>query len=96
MRIDLNPGVQQPDPAESSKASLRPLADAEKPEAADTATFSADYVQAQNLAGMVNQLPELRQDKVAALSAAIRSGTYSVTPDQTAGAVLGYMAGSDG
>jgi flagellar biosynthesis anti-sigma factor FlgM len=96
MRIDLNPGVQPTDPAESSKTSLRSPADAEKSEVADTATFSADYVQAQSLAGTVKQLPELRQDKVAALSAAVRNGTYSVTPAQTAGAVLAYMAGSDG
>jgi flagellar biosynthesis anti-sigma factor FlgM len=98
MRIDLNPGVAQTtDPAESSSPSLRSSVHADQPGmAADVATLSAGYLNAQKLAATVNQLPELRQDRVATLSEALRNGTYSVTPEQTADALLAYMAGSRG
>ena len=96
MRIDLNPGVQQTtDPAESSKSGLPAPVNADKSAlAADVATLSPDYLRAQKLAATVNQLPELRQDRVSTLSAVLRSGTYSVTSEQTADALLAYMAGS--
>ncbi|HXY02327.1 MAG TPA: flagellar biosynthesis anti-sigma factor FlgM [Terriglobales bacterium] len=98
MRIDLNPGVQHTtDPAQSSKARLQPSVNApESGMAADVTTLSADYLKARKLTATVNQLPELRQDRVASLSAAFRSGTYSVSSDQTADALLAHMAVSHG
>jgi|SRR5579862_6143877 len=98
MRIDLNPGVQQTtDPGESSKSSLRPSVNGGNSGLpADVTTLSADYLCMQELAATVNQLPDLRQDRVANLSAALRNGTYAVTSDQTADALLAYMAGSHG
>jgi flagellar biosynthesis anti-sigma factor FlgM len=98
MRIDLNPGVQQTtDPAELSKSSSRPSVDAAASGmAADVATLSPDYLRAQKLVATVNQLPELRKDRVETLSAALRNGTYSVTSEQTADALLTYMTGSRG
>ena len=45
----------------------------------------------QQLASQVNQLPEIRQDKVAALQRAVQAGNYHVTPAQTAGALFSAM-----
>jgi anti-sigma28 factor (negative regulator of flagellin synthesis) len=42
----------------------------------------------QELASRVNQLPEIRQDKVSALQRAIGEGTYSVTSEQSAEALI--------
>jgi anti-sigma28 factor (negative regulator of flagellin synthesis) len=39
----------------------------------------------------VNQLPEIRQDKVAALQRAIGEGSYQVTPGQAAEALISAM-----
>lgn len=93
MRIDLNSVVQQTtDPAQSNQSSLRPSVNAANSGIApDVTTLSGDYVRAQKLAATVNQLPELRQDRVATLSAALRSGTYSQNSEQTADALLAYM-----
>jgi anti-sigma28 factor (negative regulator of flagellin synthesis) len=48
----------------------------------------------QQLASQVSQLPEIRQDKVAALQRAVQAGTYQVTPAQTAGALFSALQGS--
>ena len=39
----------------------------------------------------MNQLPEVRQDKVAALQRAIQEGSYQVTPGQAADALMSAM-----
>jgi flagellar biosynthesis anti-sigma factor FlgM len=95
MRIDLNPNIgQTPDPGESNKPGLRSSSGpASNDLAADVAKLSPDYVRTQVLTEAVNQLPEVRQDKVAALAQLIRSGNYAVTPEQTAEALLSHMAG---
>lgn len=95
MRIDLNPNIgQTPDPGESSKPGLGSSSGPASSElAADVAKLSPDYVRAQVLTEAVNQLPEIRQDKVAALAQLIGNGSYAVTSEQTAAALLSHMAG---
>lgn len=96
MRIDLNTSVgPTSDPGELSKSGLRSslgLASSEVP--ADVAKLSPDYARVQVLTAAVSQLPEIRQDKVAALSQMIRSGNYAVSSEQTADALVSHMAGS--
>jgi flagellar biosynthesis anti-sigma factor FlgM len=57
----------------------------------DSATLSVDQAKVQALASAVYQLPEIRQEKVAALSRSIREGNYHVTPEQTAEALVSQM-----
>lgn len=40
------------------------------------------------LAAQIQQLPEIRQDRVTAIANAIRNGTYQISPEQTAEAIL--------
>jgi hypothetical protein len=96
MRIDLNPSIgQTPDSGEPTKPGLRPSSGPAGSElAADVAQPAADYVPAQVITKAVNQLPEIRQEKVAALAQLISSGNYAVTSEQTAAALLSHMAGS--
>ena len=97
MRIDLNSGVQQARDLAETTNSIRLSTDA--PTAAnsgDVTTFSSDYGRAETLSAIATQQPEIRQNRVAALSAAIHDGTYSVSPEQTAEALLAYMTVSKG
>jgi flagellar biosynthesis anti-sigma factor FlgM len=45
----------------------------------------------QVLAAQVDNFPEIRQEKVAALEDAIQKGTYQVTPEKTAEAMLSQV-----
>lgn len=45
-----------------------------------------------SLEGKVHQLPEVRQERVAALARAVRSGQYKVSGDQIAGSMFAAMA----
>ena len=58
---------------------------------ADTAVLSPEQARVQSLAAEVNSLPDVRQEKVAALGLAIQQGNYEVSPEQTAEALLGQM-----
>lgn len=57
----------------------------------DTAQLSLDQARVQSLAAQVNNTPEIRQEKVAALGQVVRNGSYEVTPQQTAEAVVSEM-----
>ncbi len=57
----------------------------------DRAELSADQVRVLSLAKEVNRLPDIRQEKVTALSLAIRQGRYDVSPEQTAEKILAEM-----
>ena len=57
----------------------------------DRAELSADQVRVLSLAREVNRFPEVRQEKVTALSLAIRQGQYDVSPEKTAEAMLAEM-----
>jgi flagellar biosynthesis anti-sigma factor FlgM len=95
MRIDLNAIIPEaPEPGQSAKsgaqaASARPTA--EGVGGGDTARLSYDHGRAQNLAVQVNQFPEIRQDRVAALQRALTDGSYQVTPAQSAEALISAM-----
>jgi negative regulator of flagellin synthesis FlgM len=60
----------------------------------DSAELSMDYARVASLASQINGLPEIRQEKVAALSNAIQQGTYDVSPEQTADAMLSEFLGN--
>ena len=89
MRIDLNhrlaeigESAEQANPRAAAGASGKTaLAD-------DRAELSADQARVQSLAREVNRLPDVRQQKVEALSLAVRQGSYEVSPEQTADAML--------
>jgi flagellar biosynthesis anti-sigma factor FlgM len=59
--------------------------------AGDTAQLSLDQARIQALATQVNALPEVRQEKVAALGRAVRQGSYQVSPQQTADAMIAEL-----
>jgi flagellar biosynthesis anti-sigma factor FlgM len=89
MRIDLNaPITEAPDPGQSTKSQASGSPNAAAVSGGDTAKLSQDQARVQVLASEVNQLPEIRQDKVAALQRAIGEGTYSVNSEQSAEALI--------
>jgi flagellar biosynthesis anti-sigma factor FlgM len=95
MRIDLNAGIPEaPDPGQSTKSGSRVPSSTSSGEGlggGDTAKLSQDQGRVQQLASQVNQLPEIRQEKVAALQRAIEEGSYRGTPGQAAEALLSAM-----
>ena len=96
MRIDLNMGIAQA--AEAGRAS-HPGSGVEPGKAGgalapDTAKLSVGRASVAALAAAANQLPEIRQEKVSALSQLLRSGAYQVTSEQTAEALLAHMSAS--
>ena len=92
MRIDLNAITPEaPDPGQATKSGPQAgsgSAGTAGPAGADTAKLSQDAARVQDLAAQVNQFPEVRQDKVAALQRAINQGSYGVTAAQSAEALL--------
>ncbi len=94
MRIDPNTRAQQAETSAEAAASnaraATPAAAAGEP-AADSARFSLDQVHVQALTAQASSLPEIRQEKVTALGQAVRDGTYQVSPEQTAEAVLSEL-----
>lgn len=91
MRIDNNTRI--PDAAQTgqTKPSSSVVAGSGSGLASDTAKLSTGQSAVQALAAKVNELPEVRQDRVAALASAIRNGSYQVTPEQTADALMVHM-----
>lgn len=90
MRIDLNASLgQTPDAGQTGKAGSRAVSGAGNavPEG-DSTQLSTDQVKVQALSAAVLQLPEIRQDKVAALAEQVQKGTYQVGAQQTAEALL--------
>jgi len=93
MRIDLNKLQDAGDVngAETSNTRAQANAPIKADLRADRAELSPDQVRVQSLASQVNDLPEVRQEKVTALGTAIQQGRYHVTPEQTAAAILDSM-----
>jgi flagellar biosynthesis anti-sigma factor FlgM len=90
MRIDLNANLGQTLGAGAAgKAGSRAVVGAggAAPEA-DRAQLSADQVKVRALSTAVLQLPEIRQEKVAALGEQVQRGNYQVGAEQTAEALL--------
>lgn len=95
MRIDLNAIIPEvPDPGQSAKSSAQGTSGSSSAVGVgggDTAKLSQDQGRVQELASQVNQLPEIRQDKVSALQRALENGTYGVTSGQTAEALISAL-----
>lgn len=98
MRIDPNTRIQQAGQegtnagaSAEAAAATRGGSNASGSLADDTAQLSTDPVRVQSLAAQVNSLPEIRQEKVSALGQAVRDGSYQVSPEQTAEAVMSEM-----
>jgi len=94
MRIDLNLGIS---PAADSATPVKPdIAAGSGPQnsdlVGDVASPSADYARAQALTATLSQLPDVREEKVAALAEMVHSGNYTVSPEQTAEALMAHMA----
>lgn len=90
MRIDLNAGAGAAgDAAAAGKTAPRAAVEAGSEAAGgDQAQFSTDRARLQSLSAAVLRLPEIRQEKMAALAAQLQSGGYRVGAEQTAGALL--------
>jgi flagellar biosynthesis anti-sigma factor FlgM len=54
----------------------------------DRTTFHSDTQSIQSLTSQAMKTPEIRQDKVDALSQSVKSGQYKPDANQTAGAIL--------
>ena len=91
MRINPNLGVgegQAADPvnnatATNSSQASRPLQSTSQ-NASDQANLSPAAQQLSNLSNALASVPTIRQDRVAALTQAVQSGTYSVSNQQIA------------
>jgi flagellar biosynthesis anti-sigma factor FlgM len=57
----------------------------------DASEFLSAQSRAAVLASHVNQLPDVREEKVAAIANAVKRGTYQVSPEQTADAILSEL-----
>jgi flagellar biosynthesis anti-sigma factor FlgM len=92
MRIDLNANLGQVGDAEAAGKAGSRVATGAGVEA-DRAQLSSDAVKVQALSAAVLELPEIRQEKVAALAEQVQQGSYAVTAQQTAEALLTELSG---
>lgn len=91
MRIDLSTRIPEAaDPGQAAKSGS-PSASGGNSLGVDTAKFSSDPEKVQALTAGVTAMPEIRQEKVAALAQAVSSGSYQVTPEQTADAMMSQL-----
>src|SRR5277367_4772840 len=90
MRVDLGKAAEGPElqQTRNSGAAASPEGAGRTQVAGDTATLSETQTKAQALAAQVAQLPEIRQEKVAAVGRLINQGKYQVTAEQTAESIL--------
>jgi negative regulator of flagellin synthesis FlgM len=98
MRIDLNRSIPEAHGSEEAKRAGSPSsagASATKTSEStgDAAKLSSGPVSVQALKTRVHQLPEVRQERVAALAGRMQSGSYRVSAEQVAEAVLSQMTG---
>lgn len=95
MRIDLNPkSTNATEAAAGAKPGAKAGAGPGRVSAnsmEDRAEFSLDQKRVQELTALASSTPDIRQQKVAALAAAVRDGSYHVQPEQTAGAIMAEM-----
>jgi len=93
MRIDPNAGLTPAASGAASSANPRSAAagSSSATPAADQAELSYDQARVNALTAQVNALPEIRREKVAALQSAVKQGTYQVSPEQTAEAIVAEL-----
>lgn len=89
MKIDLNTVVasQLPTSRGTKQASSDGAVDSANV-AVDRTTFSTDSASVHSLAKQALSSPEIRQDKVDALSQAVTSGTYTVDANKIASGII--------
>ncbi len=89
MRIGLDTGIAAlPDAQQPSKSGSAAAASGNSDPSAGNAKFSWDESRVRSLSTAVAELPEIRQERVAALAESVRNGTYAVTAGQTAEALI--------
>ncbi|MGD0907242.1 MAG: flagellar biosynthesis anti-sigma factor FlgM [Candidatus Acidiferrales bacterium] len=96
MKVD--PNLQsianiQSDPVQNAKTSRAQEASSDtgttQVDGQDTVQFSPKFAEVQNLTNKLQQLPDVRSDRVSALKQQIQQGTYKPDPSEVAGAILG-------
>ena len=79
-------------PGTNARASAPVAAKASAEErSSDPSEFLSAQSRAAVLASRVNQLPDVREEKVAAIANAVKRGTYQVSAAQTADAILSEL-----
>ncbi len=91
MRIDLDSVARQTTDSGELTQSRTTKADRNHAPISDIASLSCRSEALQTLNATASALPEIRQEKVAALAEMVRNGTYRVTAEQTAGALISQM-----
>lgn len=91
MRVEANGGLQTSADLASGQRTESKASQVAAGEGNDQATISPQHKQVQRLVERVTGAPEVRQERVAALSTAIRNGSYQVSPQSTANALLEQM-----
>lgn len=89
MRIDLNPSAM-PELGRSSEAAAKPadMTRAAAPNSEDVAHLSSGSDAVQKLKTQLDAVPDVRQQRVDALRQAISDGTYKISPQAVAAAML--------
>ena len=96
MKIDPNAGLTPAAAGEAASTNPKPASAASGAGApvTDQAEITYDRARVNALAAQVNALPEIRREKVAALQSAVKQGTYQVSPEQTAEALIAELRAS--
>lgn len=93
MRIDSNINNRIAADAAAANQSKPVAASSGNGTGTDKAELSADQARVNSLTAQLSNLPEVRSDKITDLQKAIRQGTYAVTPEQTADALIADLQG---
>lgn len=88
MRVNLN-NLAASESAQTAHSSGR--ASQSAPRGVNSESATADQLSAASLSRTVAELPEVRQEKVAALAEKLRTGEYQVSAHQTADAIVSQM-----
>ena len=89
MKIEVNgPALSQLPPDGTAKQVSNGSLASTQGATQDWTTFSSDSLSVESLTSQALNYPEVRQDKVDALSQSISTGAYQVDPTQIAGAIV--------
>ena len=88
MRIDLGASLLSTEGMGSARTSTHPAPVLSSDEAGDAAQMSTSKFSVAALTAAAGQFPDVRQEKVAALAAQLRAGTYEVSAKHTAEAII--------
>jgi flagellar biosynthesis anti-sigma factor FlgM len=89
MRVDLNNLLARE--SSSVQSAARGNQSAANNNAGNSTAVTSEQLSAASLSRTVTALPEVRQEKVAALAQQLRNGEYRVTAQQTADAMVSQM-----